>query len=156
MDGFVTAPAKTVRTSGTSSQNRILRRQAGGMISMQRWFPASRSGMAMPCAMPIVLIAMLSAQVSGFESSLTVLPGKSSSTLDRYVAPQELELQQSVLDFVDLGVSAKEKKPQFRSPKTSSRKESGPKKSKLSTVRPLPKTKQQVGVSSAKLSPFHK
>jgi len=54
--------------------------------------------------------------VLSFEGSLTVLPLEPNSTLDAYVPPQNLDLQKTVLDFVDSEILLGRKAPQFQAP----------------------------------------
>jgi hypothetical protein len=72
------------------------------MGSMQSWLPAQGEGTGVLRALPVVMAVVLQAQlVLGFDGALTVLPHEPVSTLGAHVPPQNLELQKTVLDFVD-------------------------------------------------------
>ena len=93
------------------------------MGTMQSWLPARGSGRFVLRALPFVVAIMVHAQYApqyaqSFEGSLTVLPFESGSTLDAYVPAQDLDLQKTVLDFVDSGILVGRKQPQAPKPTT--------------------------------------
>jgi len=70
------------------------------MATMQSWLPAQGSGRF--AALSLVIVMTIPTQFSlGFDDSLTIFPSEPASTLAAHVPPQDLDLQQTVLDFVD-------------------------------------------------------
>ena len=123
------------------------------MLLMRRWSPAHGSGAAVLRALPIVMVAVFQAQVVlSFEGSLTVLPSSPTSTLDARVSTHDLELQDSLLDFVESGLLTGRKPPVFRAPPSQL---AEPKQLDVPDAKPLNSAGSQ-SQASPKLSPFRK
>ncbi len=120
----------------------------------------------MLCALTLLAATIPAQFVLGFQGSLNVVPFDRVSTLDAHVQRQDLELRETVLNFVDSGILTTEKSPQFSAPKTAvpqgpASKASPPKTPALKLAAPdqsgtSDNQNQHAGETPPRVSPFRK
>ncbi len=122
---------------------------------MQSWIAAQGSGRVVLRVLPIVVAMMHAQSVLGFEGSLTVVPFEPASTLDAYVPLQDMDMQKTVIDFVDSGILTGKKQPVFQQPKLIL---AAPQQQKtaLSLPSETSAAEESTKVAPTKVSPFRK